>query len=525
MGQHTSALLAFAVYLILMATIGIYAWLKTRGLSDYILGGRRLGPLVSALSAGASDMSGWLLMGLPGLAYTSGLGSVWISLGLLGGTWANWSLMARRLRAFSIRSGNALTISAYLEKRFNDTSHLLRTLSALIILIFFTIYTASGLIGGGKLFEQVFHLPYHWAVLIGAAAIISYTLLGGFLAVSLTDVVQGLLMSAALIIVPLYTIYVGNSRSDIPDAFYSADGGALLDMFSDNSGSPYSLISIASFLGWGLGYLGQPHILARFKAIRSPADIPSARRIACTWTAFCLAGASFTGLAGLIFFEIPLSDPETVFISLVKAVFHPVPSGILLAAVLAAIMSTADSQLLVASSALSEDLYRTFLGRNATTPVIVRISRLCVVLVSLIASGLALSLGHGVLDVTALAWAGFGAAFGPPLALSLYWRGMSRAGAGAGILAGGLCVVIWRGFFDFGGIFKLYEIIPGVLVSTLASVIFSWYSGPDVQTRKIFDASISDLRREKAGKMQGSDKISLVSNLEKPHLDNQPCIT
>ena len=492
MDQNTVTILTFAVYLLLMLGIGVYAWLKTQSLSDYILGGRKLGPWVSALSAGASDMSGWLLLGLPGLAYTSGMGAIWIASGLLLGTWGNWFIMVKRIRAFSIRAGNALTLSAYLEHRFNDKKHLLRSISALVILVFFTIYTASGLIAGGKLFEEVFGLPYHYAVLTGLIAVVSYTLFGGFLAVSLTDVVQGLLMSAALLIVPLYTIQVSGGFGHCFDVFSKTNNGALLDMFTDRNGQSYSLIAILSFVGWGLGYMGQPHILARYKAIRSPKDIPAARRIATSWTAFCLLGASFSGLAGLAFFDAQLADPETVFMNLVNTVFHPVPAGILLAAILAAIMSTADSQLLVASSALAEDFYKTFLHKDASAKTLVNVGRLAVVIIAVISMTLALDSESLVLDVAALAWAGFGGAFGPTLALSLYWRGMTRLGALMGMTTGGLTVLIWHNLQ--GGIFELYEIVPAVIISTLAIIGTSLVTNQDTETEAIYDLAIQDIK-------------------------------
>ncbi|MCB9228677.1 MAG: sodium/proline symporter PutP [Deltaproteobacteria bacterium] len=493
MQQNTAIISAFAIYLLSMMGIGVYAWLRTRNLADYILGGRKLGPVVTALSAGASDMSGWLMLGLPGLSYTSGLGSIWIACGLLAGTWGNWRLMARRLRTFSLRAGDALTLPVYLENRFDDRSHLLRVLSALVILVFFTIYTASGLIAGGKLFEEVFGLPYETAVLIGMLSVVVYTLFGGFLAVSLTDVIQGLLMSLALLLVPIYSLFFHDNGglSHSFEIIRSAGNGTFLNIFSDKSGAHYSWIAILSFLGWGLGYMGQPHILARFKAIRNPDEIPAARRLAIIWTTCCLLGAIAVGLSGLVTLSATPDDPERVFILLVNSIFHPIPAGILLAAILAAIMSTADSQLLVASSALTEDFCGIFIHKKLKAKTLVHLGRISVILISMISTLLALGPERAVLDVTAFAWAGFGAAFGPPLLISLYWRKMSAAGALAGILSGSITVVVWH--YMEGGVFGLYEIIPGTAISALSVIFVSLLTKAGQKAELIFDQSLADL--------------------------------
>lgn len=462
----------FGVYFALVLLIGWYAFLRTRDLSDFILGGRRLGSGVAALSASASDMSGWLMLGLPGLAYASGLESLWLAGGLLLGTWLNWRLVATRLRVFSVAYGNALTLPEYFANRFGDRGGLLRGTCALFILVFFTLYTASGLVAGGKLFESVFDLPYVWAVALGVLSVLVYTAVGGFLAVSWTDVLQGLLMAAALIAVPLVAF---DSAGGLPAALAGLrqTAPALFDPFTDAAGKPLGPIAILSLAAWGLGYFGQPHILARFQAIASPGQVGTARRIAVTWVALTLTGATLTGLAGIPLFEPALSGEarETVFIELVGRLFHPVMAGILLAAILAAIMSTADSQLLVSSAAFTEDIYRTLLRRRASGSELVIAGRLAVVAVGLIAFLLALDPGALVLDLVAYAWAGFGAAFGPALVLSLYWPRMTRRGALAGIIAGGLTVVVWKQLS--GGLFDLYELVPGMLVSTLAIYLAS----------------------------------------------------
>ncbi len=473
MTQHPAIIaLTFAVYFAAVLLIGWYAYRRTRDLADFILGGRRLRSGVAALSASASDMSGWLLLGLPGLAYAAGLESLWLGGGLLLGTWLNWRLVARRLRVFSQAYGNALTLPEYFANRFEDTSGLLRGLSAIVILLFFLVYTASGLVAGGKLFNSVFGLPYAWAVGGAALSILLYTAVGGFLAVSWTDVLQGLLMALALVVVPWMAIQQAGGPGMALEHL-DAINPQLLDALTQTDGHALGLIGILSLAAWGLGYFGQPHILARFQAIESPSKVPTARRIAVTWVAITLVGATLTGLAGNLLLDPPLAPEarETVFIALVNLLFHPLIAGILLAAILAAIMSTADSQLLVCSSAFTEDIYRTVFRRAASQSELVLVGRAAVILVSGIAFAIALDPEAQVLELVSSAWAGFGAAFGPAVILSLYWRRMTGAGALAGILAGGLTVVIWKRLE--GGLFDLYEIIPGILVATLAIALVS----------------------------------------------------
>ena len=462
----------FGGYLLLMVLIGWWAYRRTHNLADYILGGRRLGPWPTALSAGASDMSGWLLLGLPGLAYSAGLEALWLVGGLLLGSWLNWRVVAYRLRRYSERADDALTIPAFLEQRFQDPTRLLRVVSALFILTFFLFYTSSGLVAGARLFETVFELPYLWALMAGTTAIILYTFLGGFLAVAWTDLVQGLLMLAALLIVPLYAFA---SMGGVGDGFMRIEAAnpELLNGLTNSNGEPLGWIAIASLMGWGLGYFGQPHILARFKAIRHHRDIGQARRIAVSWTALTLAGATLVGLAAIGYLPEPLegADSERAFLLLVGALFHPLVAGVLLAAVLAAVMSTADSQLLVSSSALAEDFYKALFRREASQRELVLVGRLAVVVIALLAFALALQPDSKVLDLVAYAWAGFGAAFGPAIILSLFWRRMNNWGALAGIIAGGLTVVIWKQLE--GGLFELYEIVPAFATALLSIVVVS----------------------------------------------------
>lgn len=473
--DNFSVVLTFLVYLGLMLGIGVWSYLRTKDLSDYILGGRNLGPFPSALSAGASDMSGWLLLGLPGYAYAAGYEAAWIAIGLLVGTWLNWLVVAQRLRNYTQLAGNSLTIPAYLENRFEDTSHALRVISAIFILLFFLFYTSSGLVAGGKLFETVFGIDYIWAVLAGSVAVLSYTLFGGFLAVSWTDVVQGLLMAAALIVVPIIAIQTESAGSaggwTAAQAAMQAKNPELLNVWTSAEGEALSFMAILSLLGWGLGYFGQPHILARFKAIRSADDIPTARRIAVSWTALTLIGSVVSGFAAIAYFGEPLEDTEKAFMLLINALFHPVVGGILLAAILAAVMSTADSQLLVSSSALAEDFYKALFKKDATEEELVKVGRTAVVGIGIIATLIALDPDSKVLTMVSYAWAGFGAAFGPALILSLYWKRMTRLGALAGIVMGGTTVVVWKQLK--GGWFDLYEIIPGFVLASVSIVVVS----------------------------------------------------
>ena len=475
----------FVVYLVLMLGIGIVAYRRTVNLSDYILGGRSIGPTTAALSAGASDMSGWLLLGLPGYALVAGFEASWIAIGLLAGTWLNWLFVARRLRVYSHAANDSVTMPAYFENRFNDKSHALRVVSAIFILLFFLFYASSGLVAAGKLFESVFALDYKIAVVVGTIAVVSYTLFGGFLAVAWTDVVQGLLMALALVLVPVFALNAVGGV-DATHAAMQAKNPELLTFFTDVKGEPLGWIAILSLLGWGLGYFGQPHILARFKAIANDKDMPTARRIAVSWTALTLFAALAIGWVAIAYLPTDLKDAETVFMVLVNSLFHPVVAGILMAAVLAAIMSTADSQLLVSSSALAEDFYKAILKKNADGNELIWIGRAAVVVIALLALYFALNPESTVLGLVSYAWAGFGAAFGPAILLSLFWKRMNRHGALAGILLGGITVVVWKQLS--GGLFDLYEIIPGFLLATLAIIVVSLLTAePDAELQATFD--------------------------------------
>ncbi|WP_066015084.1 sodium/proline symporter PutP [Endozoicomonas atrinae] len=489
MNESSSAILAtFLIYLALMLFIGYQAWKRTSNSEDYFLGGRTLGPWPAALSAGASDMSGWLLLGLPGYAFAAGFEAFWLAGGLLLGTWLNWLLMAKRLRVYSETAGNSVTLPEFFTNRFRDHSKMLQVVSAFFILLFFLFYTSSGLVAGGKLFETVFGIDYSIAVIVGTLCIISYTLFGGFLAVSWTDLIQGLLMAAALLIVPIIALQSGSSEQSLITLLENHNAH-LLNPWTSADGEALTWIAILSLVAWGFGYFGQPHILARFAGIRSQRDVPTARRIAVTWSGLSMAGAILVGLAGLVYMNdqgSALADGETIFMVLVNAIFHPVIAGILLAAILAAIMSTADSQLLVSSSALAEDFYKDILKKDATSEQVMLVGRFAVIVIALVALYLAFDPDSSVLGLVSYAWAGFGAAFGPALLISMFWKRMNRFGALAGIVVGGVTVVVWKQLS--GGIFDLYEIVPGILFASVAIVVTSLMTkAPDEEITKEFD--------------------------------------
>ncbi len=466
---NSAVIVTFVLYLAVILGIGIYAWLKTRNASDYFLGGRNLSPFVAAISAGASDMSGWVLLGLPGAAYLSGLDNLWIALGLLIGVAANWMLCAKPLRQAS-QELDVVTLPKYLQQKFDPQGRLLQAIASVFILLFFLFYVASVLIGGGKLFEAVFGLDYYLAVIIGTAIVIFYTLFGGFLAVSWTDVFQGLLMSAALLMVP---IAVMNQAGGIDPFFAHIEhiNPNMLNPWTDKNGEALSAIAIISLMGWGLGYFGQPHILARFKAIASVDQVKNATAIALVWTFFIFVGAILIGLAGNVQFEQPIADSEKVFMALVSALFHPIVAGILLAAILAAIMSTVDSQLLVSSSALAEDLYPVIRKEPLSSEQRLRIGQYAVAGLSILAVLLAMDKNSKVLDVVSYAWAGLGASLGPAILLSLYWKGMNKNGALAGVIVGGLTVIVWAQFKQ--ELWGLYELIPAFVFSFISVLVVS----------------------------------------------------
>lgn len=465
-------IITFVVYLAFMLTIGTFFYRRTEDMSDYLLGGRKLNGWVVSLSAQASDMSGWLLLGLPGYAYLTGMEASWIAIGLATGTYLNWKFVAKRLRTYTHLAGDSITLPVYLENRFRDKSKLLRTISAVTILLFFLIYTASGFVAGGKLFNTVFGVSYTTALIIGVLVVVSYTFLGGFMAVCWTDFFQGMLMFFSILIVPIVAIQLMGGTNVTFETLRGLNQ-ELLNPFTSVDGSPIGAIAVISLLAWGLGYFGQPHILVRFMAIRSADEIKQARIIAMVWVLLSLLGAVLVGTVGRVYLSEPLQGAatETVFMVMATKIFPSVIAGVFLAAVLSAIMSTADSQLLVTASAISEDIYKSFFKESAGERELVWVSRFTVVGVSIISFVLAMNPESSVLDLVSYAWAGFGAAFGPTILLSLFWKRMTRNGALAGILSGGIVVIVWKQLS--GGIFDLYEIVPGFICSLLAIVLFS----------------------------------------------------
>ena len=474
--------ITFGVYLLIMLGIGWYFYNRTKNLSDYVLGGRSLGSWGTSISAQASDMSGWLLLGLPGAAYATGLsGSVWMATGLAIGTYLNWKLVAQRLRISTQKYSNSITIPSYLENRFNDDSRLLRKASSIFILLFFLVYTASGFVSGGKLFQTVFGVPYKVSVIIGAIVVVAYTFLGGFMAVCWTDIIQGLLMFFTLLILPVVVLIKAGGINEV----ISAIDPSLLNPFnaasitgSASSSTVLVVISIISSLAWGLGYFGQPHILARFMAIKNPDLIKKSRIIAMFWVVLSLFGATAVGLVGhSVIPDISAygGDSETIFMLLVNKCVPLILTGILMSAILAAIMSTADSQLLVAASTVSEDFYKGMIKPKASDRELILVSRLTVLSVAIIALIIAFNPNSSVLGLVSYAWAGFGAAFGPVILLSLFYKKMTKNGAAAGMIVGGLTSVLWPLLKKVSSlaIFQLYEIVPGFLFAVLAIFIVS----------------------------------------------------
>ena len=474
--------ISLGLYFALMLGIGFYAWRNSTSSSEeYILGGRKLSPAVAALSAGASDMSGWLLLGLPGALFVSGLVSAWIGIGLTIGALVNWIVVAPRLREQTERYDNSLTILQFLSKRFPSRAMALRTVSAVIVVVFFSVYTASGLVAGGKLAESAFSAVlqgspisiYATGVTLTLAVVLVYTVIGGFLAVSLTDFCQGVIMMLALIVMPVVVLY-GTGGGGISQASetLATVGPDYLSWFSG-----LSIVGFLSAVAWGLGYFGQPHIIVRFMAIRSLGDVPKARNIGMTWMVISVVGAISLGIFGRAYAVrngIVVDDPETIFIVLADMLFHPLVTGFLFAALLAAVMSTISSQLLVASSSLTEDFYRLFLRKQASEKEAVLVSRVSVLLVGVFAAVIAWDPTSKVLGLVSHAWAGFGAAFGPLIVLALTWKRMTGTGAVAGLVVGALTVMSWIALgWDariMGGT-GVYEIIPG-FVAAWAAIYF-----------------------------------------------------
>ncbi|MBE0368761.1 sodium/proline symporter PutP [Pseudoalteromonas aurantia] len=492
--MELGTIISLVLYFAVMLGIGLYAYRKsTSDVSGYMLGGRSLSPSVAALSAGASDMSGWILMGLPGAMFVTGFSSTWIAIGLVIGAWLNYLLVAPRLRVYTELANDAITIPDYFANRFEDKGNALRIVSALVIIVFFTLYTSSGVVAGGKLFENSFGMSYESGLYITTGVVVLYTLFGGFLAVSLTDFVQGCIMFIALILVPAVTYsLLDNPLSSTLEAVnpqmltWIGAGGA---------------IGIISAMSWGLGYFGQPHIIVRFMSVKSVKDMPTARRIGMSWMIIAALGAVATGVFGAAYTHengIVVNDPETIFLVLSELLFHPLIAGFLLAAILAAIMSTISSQLLVSSSSLTEDFYKIFINRNATDKELVLVGRISVAAVAILAIYLAYDRNSSILDLVSNAWAGFGAAFGPLVLLSLFWQRMNFAGALAGMISGAVTVLVWiYAPIEVAGqslSSHIYEIVPGFIVSALTIILVSsMTSAPHERIQDLFKKVQSNL--------------------------------
>lgn len=492
--------IAFVAYLGFMIVIGAVYMKKTKNTEDYFLGGRGLGSWVAALSAQASDMSGWLLMGLPGSIYALGTGQSWIAIGLFLGTVANWLLISKRLRRYTIVADNAMTLPEFLEHRFHDQKKILLTLSSIVIVIFFLVYTASALASGGKLFNTVFGVDYHIALAIGAAVILIYTFMGGFLAVCTTDFVQGSLMLIGLLTVPIlaYAFLGGNLDLLKTDSTLQYDHYMSLFMLGDR---PYTFVEILSQLAWGLGYCGMPHILVRFMAIKSEKEVKKSSVIAIIWCFLSLVAACCIGVIGrayMIKMNVDLKDAESVFIQMIERVFTkdlalPFIGGIFLCGILAAIMSTADSQLLVCASSVSKDIFKNLLKTDADDKKVLTVSRITVIAVSLLAFLIAWDPNSSIMQLVSDAWAGLGSAFGPIVVCALFWKRTNLPGAITGILSGGLTVIIWDylpiiGGQTIGAATGVYSLLVGFFVSLLFIVVVSLCTkAPDASILAEFD--------------------------------------
>ncbi|QQD15697.1 sodium/proline symporter PutP [Sphingobacterium sp. UDSM-2020] len=475
-------LIAIGLYMALMIGIGIYSWRKSNSNSDdFLIGGRKMGAAVTALSAGAADMSGWLLMGLPGAMYLSGLSSAWIAIGLTIGAYFNYVIVAPRLRVYTEVAQNAITLPVFFENRFKDKTQLLKIVSSIFILVFFTLYTSAGMVSGGRLFESAFGIDYYTGLYATTFVVVLYTFLGGFLAVSLTDFVQGTIMVTALVIIPIVLIFQLDGLGNTLDIIHNK-GANYLDLLKGTT-----TVSIVSLLAWGLGYFGQPHILVRFMAIGDVKDIPKAKRIGISWMILTVGGALLLGLFGIAYlykfdqatmlqFDQSKELSETIFIHLSRALFHPLIGGFLLSAILAAVMSTISSQLLVTSSSMTEDIYKAFFNKTASPKRMLLVSRLSVLIVAIIALLLSLNPKDSILNLVGNAWAGFGAAFGPLIILSLLWKKTTATAGLLGMLVGGATVLLWVYIpHDYKSV---YEIIPGFILSFLTIVIVSFFSKP-----------------------------------------------
>ena len=496
---------AIVIYLAFMICVGVVTSKKNKSSDDFYLGGRKLGPFVTAMSAEASDMSGWLLMGLPGLALMTGLAeAVWTAVGLAIGTYINWLVVAKRLRLYSEKI-NAVTLPEFFSKRFGDGSNILSVIAALIIIIFFIPYTASGFSACGKLFGTLFGMDYHLAMILSAAVIVVYCTLGGFLAASTTDFVQSIVMTIALITVVGLGAGAVNGFGAVFDNVKAFDG--YLDVFkgysvADGTVGSYGALPVASTLAWGLGYFGMPHILLRFMAIDDPNKLKTSRRVASVWVVISMGVAILIGVVGYSLMKegiVPAyesaSAAETIIVDISKYIsgknaFFAFLAGVFLSGILASTMSTADSQLIAASSSVTQDILVDTMKLKLSNRQVMLIARISVVVIALIAVIFAWDPTSSVFRIVSFAWAGFGAAFGPVILLGLFWKRSNRFGALAGMVTGGAMIFLWKfGIAKLGGVFAIYELLPAFICALIVMVVVSLLTGePDPEVTAPFDA-------------------------------------
>lgn len=483
----TAGIVSFVIYLLVVLAVAGVAYWVTHSLSDYVLGGRRLNGPVAALSSGASDMSAWLLLGLPGAAYLYGANQIWLPIGLVLGAYINWRWIAAPLRVYTERAKDSITLPSFLEHRFEDTSHWIRLCSSVATLLFFSVYTASGLVGGALLMERTFDLSFEMALFSGTSIIVLYTFVGGFLAVSWTDFVQGIFMFLCLLVLSgvLYA-HLKEAGSLTQQAMEVRSAGFLNPM------NNMTWISWISLMAWGLGYFGQPHILVRFMAVRTLKDIPVARRVLMTWMILALLGAWSVGILGALHLRQGISNHESVFIDLSQVFFTPWFAGVIMAAILSSIMCAIDSQMLASTSALTEDIYHPLVRPRASQKELIWVGRWGLIVIALVAVFLAWFSGRGVLDLVSFSWAGLAATFGAPVVGALFWRRMTRNGAVAAMVLGSLSSVLFS--FKPDWFFGIYHIVPGVLASVAGAIVFSYVGeAPSHKQLALFDAVWDEL--------------------------------
>lgn len=495
-------LIAIVVYLLVTIGIGVRFSKQNKDTDDFYLGGRKLGPFVTAMSAEASDMSSWLLMGLPGLALVSGVAEpAWTAIGLAVGTYFNWLIVAKRLRIYSHTAGNAGTIPAFFSNRFRDDKRILSVIAAVVIVIFFVPYTASGFAACGKLFNSLFDVNYGTAMVVSAFVIILYTALGGFLAASTSDFMQSIVMTIAILVVILFGITSVGGIDVVMDNAKSMTGYfSLTQTYNAETGaSPYAALSIASAFAWGLGYFGMPHILLRFMAIEDASKLKLSRRIATVWVVISMGVSIFIGVAGNAMVKTGvvtnLEDSERIIINIASliskhGVLAALVAGVILAGILAATMSTADSQLLAASSSVSQDIVKEVFVKNLSEKASMLIARITLVAIAVVAVVIARDQNSSVFGIVSFAWAGFGAAFGPVMLAALFWKRSNKYGALAGMISGGVMVFVWKFLVrPMGGLWDIYELLPAFLVSALFIVIVSLATKePEKEIVKEFDS-------------------------------------